>query len=210
LEGALAAAARYAAEYDAGKQAMICSELAAWAYHEGAGEPAFRPWWPEIEKQGVLQSDDSRMDYTTPNMIPRSSDMAFRFQLWPAVPPSVAVVGGQIKITEDVEFDTDSATVLKDSEDVLREVARTLASHGEIRNVRVEGHTDDIGDDAHNKTLSQRRADAVVKWLAAHGIDAARLKGVGVGEERFLVPNTSEVNRHRNRRVEFHIESGQH
>jgi len=130
--------------------------------------------------------------------------------LWPAVPPSVAVVGGQIKITEDVEFDTDSATVLKDSEDVLREVARTLASHGEIRNVRVEGHTDDIGDDAHNKTLSQRRADAVVKWLAAHGIDAARLKGVGVGEERFLVPNTSEVNRHRNRRVEFHIESGQH
>jgi outer membrane protein OmpA-like peptidoglycan-associated protein len=191
---------------EAGKEMMICSELAAWAYQDASVKLDVAPWWPDVKRQGLLNSAYGPMDYTAPNMISHSPDMAFRFQLWPAVAPSVAIVGGQIQITEDVEFDTDRATILKDSEDVLREVATTLVSHGEIKNVRVEGHTDDVGDDTYNKNLSQRRADAVVKWLAAHRIDAARLKGVGVGEERFLVPNTSEANRHRNRRVEFHIE----
>jgi len=120
---------------------------------------------------------------------------------------AVVIAEGQIQITEDIDFDTDSAAIGKDSKDVLREVAKTLTDHAEIKYVRVEGHTDNVGDAAHNKDLSQRRADAVVKWLVAHGIDDSRLTSVGVGDARPLVPNDTEEKRHRNRRVEFHIEN---
>jgi outer membrane protein OmpA-like peptidoglycan-associated protein len=81
-----------------------------------------------------------------------------------------------------------------------------MTDHPEIKKVRVEGHTDNVGSADYNKKLSQQRAEAVVKWLSSHGIAADRLKAVGMGKERELVPNTSEANRALNRRVEFHIE----
>ena len=68
--------------------------------------------------------------------------------------------------------------------------------------IRVEGHTDDRADDAHNLDLSQRRAQAVADWLVAYGgIDPARLTVVGLGEASPAYPNDSDENRARNRRV---------
>ena len=84
-----------------------------------------------------------------------------------------------------------------------------MTDHPEIKTVRVEGHTDNVGSAAYNKKLSQQRAEAVVKWLSSHGIAAERLKAVGLGKDRELVPNTSDLNRALNRRVEFHIEDQQ-
>ena len=68
----------------------------------------------------------------------------------------------------------------------------------------VEGHTDNVGDAAQNKALSQARADAVRSYLVVHGIEAARLRAVGYGMERPLASNGTETGRSINRRVELH------
>ncbi len=205
LKAGLADAARSVSESESGKRTMICSELAAWAYQDAGLQLEVAPWWHDVQDEGLLNSADARSDYTSPNMIARSKNVAFRFQLWPPVPPSVAVVAGQVQITEEIQFDSGSATIGKESDDVLLEVARTLIEHTEMKKVRVEGHTDNIGGSALNKELSQRRAGAVVKWLVAHGVEASRLISVGVGDARPIAPNDTETNRHKNRRVEFHL-----
>jgi OmpA-OmpF porin, OOP family len=67
----------------------------------------------------------------------------------------------------------------------------------------IEGHTDSIGRQAYNQTLSADRAEAVKAWLAAHGVEAARLTSVGFGDTRPLADNAAEQGRSQNRRVEL-------
>ena len=69
--------------------------------------------------------------------------------------------------------------------------------------LRIEGHTDNTGDDASNKTLSQSRAEAVRDYLVEQGIDASRLEAVGLGEEQPVADNNTEEGRAQNRRVEL-------
>ena len=121
--------------------------------------------------------------------------------------PEAFVQAGQIMIMDQVKFKTNSAEILgKDSEDVLAAVAKVLADHPEIKKVRVEGHTDDVGNAPYNKKLSESRAQSVVKWLTAHGVDAAHLSAQGFGQEKPIDDNKTEDGRKNNRRVEFHIE----
>jgi OmpA-OmpF porin, OOP family len=94
----------------------------------------------------------------------------------------------------------------KESEDVLLAVQKILFERPEIKRVRVEGHTDNRGSIAGNRKLGAARAAAVVKWLVARGIAAERLKSVGVGPDRPVESNDSEVGRAANRRLEFHVE----
>jgi outer membrane protein OmpA-like peptidoglycan-associated protein len=122
--------------------------------------------------------------------------------------PKAFIQAGEIKITDQVKFKLNSAEILpgKDSEEVLQAVAKVLKDHPEIKKVRVEGHTDNIGNPGYNKTLSANRAASVVKWLTKNGIDAARLTSQGFGQDRPIDSNTTEAGRKNNRRVEFHIE----
>jgi OOP family OmpA-OmpF porin len=119
--------------------------------------------------------------------------------------PRVRVEERQIKITEEIKFKTDSAELLPESDGVLSEVRDSLNAHPEIRQVRVEGHTDNVGDPQYNRDLSQRRAEAVSAWLVEHGVDRSRLQSAGVGEGRPIDTNATEAGRRNNRRVEFHI-----
>jgi outer membrane protein OmpA-like peptidoglycan-associated protein len=191
---------------DHARNAMICSELATWAYRDAGASPEVAPWWQDLESHGVLLLPEARTDFTTPNMIAHSKDMDFVFQLWPPL-PAAKIVGGQIRLGENVEFETGSAVLGQEDEDLLEEVAKLLKKRPEIKRVRVEGHTDNVGEPADNQALSERRAKAVVKWLVEHGIDATRLTSVGFGEDRPLRTNDEEHNRRKNRRVEFHVES---
>lgn len=88
---------------------------------------------------------------------------------------------------------------------MLDNVAQVLSAHPEIKRVNIEGHTDNVGDAAKNKDLSDRRAKAVVKYLASKGVDAARLNGVGFGAERPVADNATDAGRANNRRVDFVI-----
>ncbi len=120
-------------------------------------------------------------------------------------PGLVRVEGGNIRILEQVFFDTNRATIKAQSFRVLNAVADVLRVTPTIRRVAIEGHTDNVGGEAHNMDLSDRRARAVLDWLVAHGIEADRLESHGYGPTRPIESNANAAGRARNRRVEFHI-----
>jgi outer membrane protein OmpA-like peptidoglycan-associated protein len=123
--------------------------------------------------------------------------------------PKAFLQGGAIKITDQVKFKTASAEIIgKDSDDVLNAVLGVLKAHPEVKALRVEGHTDNRGEAAKNKTLSQARAESVAKWLENHGIEKQRLSAAGLGAEKPIDSNDTEAGRTNNRRVEFHVEQG--
>lgn len=115
-------------------------------------------------------------------------------------------MNGQIKISEQVKFATGSSKILADSDDLLSAVAKIILDHPEIKRVRIEGHTDNVGKPAMNKRLSVARAESVKAWLVKHGVSHNRLGAEGFGDTRPIDDNSTEAGRKNNRRVEFHIE----
>jgi outer membrane protein OmpA-like peptidoglycan-associated protein len=120
-------------------------------------------------------------------------------------PTSVVVTDNEIFILQQVQFDTDKSTIKSVSDALLDEVAGVLKDHGEINKIEVQGHTDDRGGKAHNKKLSQDRADAVKTALVKRGIDAARLTAMGYGQDVPVAENKTPEGRAKNRRVQFKI-----
>jgi len=120
--------------------------------------------------------------------------------------PNVVVQGNEVKLKKQVHFATDSAEILPDSMALLEEIADVLKAHPEISSVEVQGHTDNTGSQPHNLRLSQDRAQAVTDTLTRLGVDASRLSAKGYGQEKPILPNTSEPNRARNRRVQLMIQ----
>jgi outer membrane protein OmpA-like peptidoglycan-associated protein len=105
--------------------------------------------------------------------------------------------------TQGVLFAPASAEVRPESAPTLKEIAGMLAAHPALR-LTIEGHTDDAGDAAANRALSERRAQAVRAALAAsYGVDAARLEARGLGATRPAAPNATPEGRAANRRVEL-------
>jgi OOP family OmpA-OmpF porin len=119
--------------------------------------------------------------------------------------PVARVEKGQIRIREQVQFANNSAQILKASNFVLEAVIKILKENPQIQKVGIEGHTDNKGSAALNKKLSEKRAQSVVSWLVAHGIDKSHLTAAGYGRERPIDSNVTDEGRANNRRVEFHI-----
>ena len=120
----------------------------------------------------------------------------------------VKIGQGKLEILDIVYFALDKAVIQKRSFELLDEVARVLGAHPEITKIRVEGHTDSQGNDAYNKKLSQRRADAVMAYLIKKGVAVDRLEAHGFGEEVPKDTNATKEGRAANRRVEFTIVGG--
>lgn len=119
--------------------------------------------------------------------------------------PKVIVVADEVKILERIEFDTNKATIRPESNGILKAVAEILAKHTDIKHIQIQGHTDNKGSKALNKTLSEKRAASVKKWLIEAGIDAARLESKGFGQEQPIDTNDTDTGRQNNRRVQFII-----
>jgi len=105
-----------------------------------------------------------------------------------------------------VFFDSGQATIKRDSFVALEEAASFLVNNEDLH-VVIEGHTDSRGSLAGNLALSQRRADAVLKYLVVnHGIDPKRLIAKGVGSNEPIAGNDSAEGRALNRRIEFRMD----
>jgi uncharacterized repeat protein (TIGR01451 family) len=111
----------------------------------------------------------------------------------------------RIVILEKVHFATNKDVILDRSFELLKQVASVLRDNPRVERVRVEGHTDDRGDDAFNMDLSRRRANNVRAFLIAEGLAPERLESAGYGETEPMDTNTTEAGRENNRRVEFNI-----
>ena len=105
-------------------------------------------------------------------------------------------------VLEGVRFETGSATLTAASRAVLDPVAATLRQHADLR-LRIEGHTDSEGAAESNRALSERRAAAVLDYLAQAGVERSRLTAVGRGEAAPVASNDTEAGRRQNRRVEL-------
>ena len=103
-----------------------------------------------------------------------------------------------------VTFENDSAKLTAEGRSTLDGVAETLAGQDNIL-VEISGHTDNVGAEAYNLVLSQRRAEACRNYLVSKGVDASRLTAVGYGEYNPVAGNDSADGRAKNRRVEFHL-----
>jgi outer membrane protein OmpA-like peptidoglycan-associated protein len=105
--------------------------------------------------------------------------------------------------THGILFDFGSAHVRPESTPTLKEIAQMLKGHADLKLV-IEGHTDNVGGDASNLTLSEKRAAAVKDYLVStQGIDAARLQTRGFGSTKPVSPNGTAEGRQNNRRVEL-------
>ncbi len=116
----------------------------------------------------------------------------------------ITVTSDKIELKQTIFFDFNKASIKSVSYPLLNEVAQALKDGATIR-VRVEGHTDSRGNAGFNLKLSQRRAESVVKYLVAQGIDAGRMEPRGFGKTVPIADNRTEAGRAQNRRVEFII-----
>lgn len=103
-----------------------------------------------------------------------------------------------------VFYQTDKYELQKESTTELDRLVRFMKETPNAL-LEISGHTDSQGDDEYNKKLSERRANAVIEYLAKRGIASERLKATGFGETKSLSTNTTEEGRTNNRRVEMTV-----
>jgi OOP family OmpA-OmpF porin len=121
----------------------------------------------------------------------------------PAPKPAIIEKGRQ---TLNVEFDFDKSTIKKGYYKDIDDLAKVMKDYPDL-NVVIEGHTDSVGTAAYNKKLSQRRADAVKKYMVEEsGIDANHITAKGFGEEKPIASNDTDEGRQQNRRVEAAVD----
>ncbi|HOK07262.1 MAG TPA: OmpA family protein [Syntrophales bacterium] len=106
-----------------------------------------------------------------------------------------------LTIRLNIEFDTAKAVIKHIYHNEIKRVADFMKEHPTVKAV-IEGHTDNVGKEAANMKLSQRRADAVMQYLVTKfKIDASRLEAVGYGPHRPIATNKTKEGRQHNRRV---------
>jgi OOP family OmpA-OmpF porin len=121
----------------------------------------------------------------------------------PAPKPVIIEKGRQ---TLNVEFDFNKSTIKKGYYKDIDDLAKVMKDYPDL-NVVIEGHTDSVGTAAYNKKLSQRRAEAVKKYMVEEaGINANRITAKGFGFDRPIASNDTDEGRQKNRRVEAAVD----
>jgi len=110
-----------------------------------------------------------------------------------------------ITLNTDVMFDVDRSELKPGAVSEIQHIADALNSAPE-RLVRIEGHADSTGSEAHNLDLSKRRADAVAAALVANGVLASRITTQGFGDSMPVATNDTQAGRQQNRRVEIIVQ----
>jgi OOP family OmpA-OmpF porin len=108
--------------------------------------------------------------------------------------------------TSEIVFDTDKAVIKPESHEILGEIGAALVAHPELK-VEIGGHTDSVGTDSYNQTLSEERAQAVLDYLVKNfaKIEKGQFSTKGYGEGSPIASNNTAEGRAKNRRVEFKV-----
>ena len=105
---------------------------------------------------------------------------------------------------DNVHFDSGKSSIKTSSYDELKELVDFLKLKPEIK-IEIGGHTDNVGEELANQTLSQERASSVKKYLVEHGVSSSRLIAKGYGESIPVADNNTEKGKKLNRRTEVRI-----
>jgi OOP family OmpA-OmpF porin len=101
-----------------------------------------------------------------------------------------------------INFDTGKSVIRDESRPIIEQIVQMLKENPQLK-LSVEGHTDNTGNPASNKTLSEERAKSVVSAIVSQGIDVVRLSAAGYGQDKPIADNNTEEGRAMNRRVEL-------
>jgi outer membrane protein OmpA-like peptidoglycan-associated protein len=111
----------------------------------------------------------------------------------------------RITMTSQTAFETNSAGIKPGFHSTMDKVADVVVRYGKTT-LTVVGHTDDVGSNAYNQSLSERRALSVAQYLESKRVDSLRLATAGKGETQPRSSNATESGRQENRRVEIYLE----
>jgi outer membrane protein OmpA-like peptidoglycan-associated protein len=163
------------------------------APHVAAGPKPVKPIGAGILAQNAVEGYMDRMEgelraqlHGSGIVIQRSGDMLL------------------LNIRDGLLFSSDTLSISSHGESFLDRIAYTVRKFDSSL-VVVNGYTDTTGTSGQNLTVSQKRADAVVKQLADDGVEQKRLAGRGFGDEILEIPTGSNVAEPRNRRIEIRI-----
>jgi OOP family OmpA-OmpF porin len=119
----------------------------------------------------------------------------------------VVVKGDSVQIPGQIEFDTGKATfkVGGGSDAVVDQLKKFLDENPKVTQLRIEGHTDNVGSADANLALSGQRALTVKNAAIAKGVAKERLLAVGFGQTKPIADNTTDDGKAKNRRTEFRI-----
>jgi outer membrane protein OmpA-like peptidoglycan-associated protein len=138
------------------------------------------------------------------NYLPYAEDLdlrkAFTYQeLRVTITLDTAAAGGAMTL-QDLFFDLDRSELRPEAHFELDRVATELR-HRKGWQIRIEGFTDSTGDETHNKDLSRRRAESVLEYLAANGVERSSMQAFGYGSADAVGDNSTPEGRRKNRRV---------
>lgn len=111
---------------------------------------------------------------------------------------------GSVAVLQNIFFDFNQYTLKDKSRTELEKITRFLKDNPALK-VEIGGHTDNVGSVAYNQQLSEKRAQAVNKYLQQNGISSNRLVAKGYGQERPVADNKTEEGKQLNRRIEFKL-----
>jgi OOP family OmpA-OmpF porin len=150
--------------------------------------------WADRDGDGVPDKDDKCPDEPGPK----------DNQGCPRKQTLIIVRKDRIELKQQVHFATNKARILKDSDELIRQISLALKDAPLVK-IRVEGHTDNTGKLEENMKLSQARADAVRAALIVRGVDPEQLVAEGYGPTRPIASNLTKAGKAANRRVEFRM-----
>ena len=172
--------------------ALACPVFAGCVVKEGPAEPAAAPTPPPPEPTAPAPAPTPAA--TTPAPAPAPTG-------------KVEIKGDSVQIPGNIVFETKSAKLKEGSgsEVVLEQLKKFLDDNPQVTKLRIEGHTDNVGQPADNLKLSGDRSVTIKRWLVDHGIVKDRLLATGFGETKPIADNSKEEGRAQNRRTEFKI-----
>ena len=148
--------------------------------------------WPDTDGDGVLDKDDKcpKIKGTVAN------------NGCPEVTEAVQKTLNEYAKT--INFDTGKSSIKEESAQVLADIVKILNEYPNAK-FTVEGHTDSVGSEKLNQSLSEARAAAVKDYLTSNGVDQFRLSSKGYGESSPVASNKTRAGRAQNRRVEINL-----